>query len=389
MSSTSFLARLLTGVPPGKWVAIRHDRAEVIGHADDSAAAEALAHEAGDADPIVMKVPAAADSLLARRRAVTREPLYEVIAMAIAEGGVVPFLGAGASLVGRPPGALFDARRAPFMPSTYELTEFVGEKSHYPKGDLPDSDLARVSSFMVLQGGPHALNAVLKSALGPIEAGRKSRCEPGALHHFLAREQRIRLVLTTNYDSLVEDAYQAAERDYDLLIYPSPKIDRRGSVMRVQCRFVDKVASETVDHLDPRTLGLSLETSVIFKMHGSLKSNSYVITEEDYLDFLKLMGSAVPPTLLDYIRSQSLLFLGYGLKDWNLRLLLHNLEPLNTGWAVQREATEAESVLWNRRNISIFQSDIDDFVRGLQPYLDPPAPPAQTLPAGPPPEGRP
>ena len=32
--------------------------------------------------------------------------------------------------------------------------------------------------------------------------------------------------------------------------------------------------------------------------------------------------SAIPAPVMDYLSLKSLLFLGYGLRDWNLRLLL-------------------------------------------------------------------
>jgi len=389
VSSTSFLARLLSGIPRGKWAAIRHDRAEVIGHDDTADAAQALAHDAGDDDPIVVKVPEASDSMLSHHVPGARRPPYALIGRSIANGGVVPFLGAGASQVGRPPGARFNERTASFLPNTSELAELLGELAEFPPRELPDSDLARVSSYLVWRGGGDALNYTLRTSIGPI-SGDGRRCQPGILHRFLAREERIRLILTTNYDTLIEDAFQDARRDYDLLVYPSPDLAERNSVMQLRWRV--NAAEHPVDHVDPQKLKLNLEQTIIFKMHGSYKTpvgDSYIITEEHYLEFLKRMGDQgpVPKKVLEHLSLKSLWFLGYGLKDWNLRLLLYNLGTLKKSWAVQREASQAESGLWSARNVDIFEESVDDFVENVDRELralrpDPPALPAAETPLG-------
>jgi hypothetical protein len=121
-------------------------------------------------------------------------------------------------------------------------------------------------------------------------------------------------------------------------------------------------------------------------MHGTLWPASeawdnFVITEEDYVEFLSRMttnsSSAVPAQFYQYSRQRSFLFLGYSLHDWNLRVVLRNLRrqfetragQADDGdvpsWAIQRRPSALERRLWSRRRVDIFDMDIDQFVRHL------------------------
>jgi hypothetical protein len=128
--------------------------------------------------------------------------------------------------------------------------------------------------------------------------------------------------------------------------------------------------------------------TVIFKMHGSVRpdlaaADDYVITEEDYVEFLSRMtaSTAIPRFFLERCEGASFLFLGYGLRDWNLRVVLKNLDKRfgrrsggNVGaggkpvrsWAIQRHPSEVEALLWANRGVTIFDMDLDDFVARMK-----------------------
>jgi hypothetical protein len=125
-------------------------------------------------------------------------------------------------------------------------------------------------------------------------------------------------------------------------------------------------------------------------MHGTVdrqtsKWDSYVITEEDYVDFLARMTgqTAIPARLMLEFRKRRFLFLGYGLRDWNLRVMLRHLksalattemtalpttderEDLRS-WAIQRNPSELERALWLARKVNIYDLEIDVFVSKLR-----------------------
>jgi hypothetical protein len=85
-------------------------------------------------------------------------------------------------------------------------------------------------------------------------------------------------------------------------------------------------------------------------------------------------NAAIPAIFFEYFLERSFLFLGYGLRDWNLRVILKNLGVLLAGsrrgeelpsWAIQKESSELERMLWKSRKVAIFDASIDDFVKKL------------------------
>jgi hypothetical protein len=76
------------------------------------------------------------------------------------------------------------------------------------------------------------------------------------------------------------------------------------------------------------------ERTVILKMHGAVDRtnpeatwDSYVITEDHYIEYLARtdLANLVPVTLAAKLRRSHFLFLGYSMRDWNLRVILHRI----------------------------------------------------------------
>ena len=78
------------------------------------------------------------------------------------------------------------------------------------------------------------------------------------------------------------------------------------------------------------------------------------------------------------MREQSFLFLGYGLRDWNVRVLLRKLAHARgrteriRSWAIVRHPGLAEQVLWSAQNVEMHDVDLDAFVSGLEAFCDEP-----------------
>lgn len=49
--------KLLEGIPRGAWVAISHDETRVVGYSAEMKDAIRKAHESGEANPIIVRVP--------------------------------------------------------------------------------------------------------------------------------------------------------------------------------------------------------------------------------------------------------------------------------------------------------------------------------------------
>jgi hypothetical protein len=112
-------------------------------------------------------------------------------------------------------------------------------------------------------------------------------------------------------------------------------------------------------------------------MHGAADArdksrDSYVITEDNYVEFLARLAqqSAIPAVIAEGFRESHFLFLGYGLKDWNLRVILHEIWrkwPRRYGsWAIQHTPPQLEYQFWLKRDLTIYDISIDKFVAGLR-----------------------
>jgi hypothetical protein len=231
-------------------------------------------------------------------------------------------------------------------------------------------DLAKVSSYYADVNGRRTLRERLREIL-------VHKFPRGAVHDFLAAVPAPLVIVTTNYDTLIEQSFLAANKPYDLVVYPADRKDVANAVL-----WWPHGASEPRIQA-PNELDIDLtNTTVIYKMHGTINRevdqwDNFVITEEDYIEFLSRMTAktAVPSLFLPYFRERSFLFLGYGLGDWNFRVILKNLtkflpakrvgyddEEILPSWAVQYHPSELETKLWERRNVCIFDLTIDEFV---------------------------
>jgi hypothetical protein len=106
---------------------------------------------------------------------------------------------------------------------------------------------------------------------------------------------------------------------------------------------------------------------IVFKLHGSIDrkncdNDTYLITEEDYADFLgRAQENYIPAYIKRLMAGKPLLFLGYSLEDWNVRIILSRLlrSPKDDDdrrnesryWAVVRGRNDAEQRVWQAKNL--------------------------------------
>ena len=86
----------------------------------------------------------------------TSDPLdvhLDFVCQRLAAGKVIPFLGAGASLCGRPPGT--DWLKDHYLPTGSELADYLAEG--YPQIAAQSRDLSRISQYVDLFGGGEAV----------------------------------------------------------------------------------------------------------------------------------------------------------------------------------------------------------------------------------------
>lgn len=285
------------------------------------------------------------------------------------DGRVVPFLGAGANLCGRPPSHPWQATGDEYLPSGTELSQYLARTFNCPE----DADLPRVSQYVWITNGSGDLYGKLHTLFD-------RDYPPTLLHTFLAElpgllrakqyPPRYQLIVTTNYDDLLERAFNRAGEPYDLVTYVSEG-EHRGKFIHT-----DPDGNANVIAIPNQYRELSLDRrTVILKIHGAVnrsipdgEGDSYVITEDHYIDYLTRteLANLIPVTLAAKLRKSHFLFLGYGLRDWNLRVILHRIagEQRLTykSWAIQWRPTDFDQKFWGRRDVDILDIDLERYV---------------------------
>jgi SIR2-like domain len=320
------------------------------------------------------------------------EDHYDIVASAICEGDVVPFLGAGANFCGRDPDVPFQPKET--LPSATALGTYLAERFPYPG---PERELLRVAQYAATMLGTRKLNQVLHEIFD-------ADFEPTPLHTFLAQLPtllsgapsaerpatftRYQLIVTTNYDDTLERAFVAAGEPFDLISYKASDSKyqrRRGSFYHWPSGNDPRPIEDGNSYGD-----ISLQTrTVILKVHGlvvraphQVGLESFVITEDHYIDYLAhaSLPRLLPVQVLERLTNSNLLFLGYALKDWNLRVILQGIWSERDfdipSWAVQIAPDGFDEEFWSNKDVKIFDADLADYVEQLDPRLRERAPSA-------------
>lgn len=305
------------------------------------------------------------------------ESHYENVAEAFMEGEVVPFLGAGVNLMERPEGLSW--KQGEFLPNGRELAEYLADHFKYKEAE-ERQDLNRVSQYVAVEQGLGPLYRELHWVFN-------GDYPPTQLHHFLARvpailrekgvKDKYPIIVTANYDDLLERAFQKANEPYDLMWYVA---DGKDDLRR---KFIHRAPDGTQQPIrepdDYRGIHPDRQT-VIIKLHGAVdrtpaERDSYVITEDHYLDYLTNSNilDLAPTTLRPRLMNSHFLFMGYSLRDWNLRVLLYRIwgaQALDyNSWAIQRQPQRMDITTWGRRNVEIKDKLLTEYIAGLERQL--------------------
>jgi hypothetical protein len=314
-------------------------------------------------------MPVAVAAAEAIRAGGDEEPPYRFIARKLLEGEVVPFLGAGASVFHRPQ---HPDNSIMYPPTGSALAQLLADEAGFPEDPDLRPDLPLVASYFEhVNVDRSGLCDVLNSVFKPEFA-------PNDLHRLLAQVagRKELLIITTNYDDMIERAFDQAKIPYHLVVTAIEDLELGGTVKYKAPGRQDFVNEE------PSRLDVSLAgASIIYKMHGSINRvdpnvGYYVITEEDYIKFLGRM-SIVPDKIVASLTMKNnnikrLLFLGYSLSDWNFRVMLDMLwnvgkgrEPLRS-YAIQRQPKRVEAKIWDTKEVKVFDLDLQQFTDRLR-----------------------
>src|SRR5207249_587730 len=111
-------------------------------------------------------------------------------------------------------------------------------------------------------------------------------------------------------------------------------------------------------------------------LHGGVdrsdpRRDSFVVTEDDHLDYMTRtdVSSLLPLELVAKLRRSHFLFLGHGLRDWSLRVILNRLwgesQSSYRSWAIQWRPDELDRRAWDLRGVEVLDVGLGAYLRGL------------------------
>jgi len=289
------------------------------------------------------------------------------IVNAVKDGKCILFLGAMASAPS-PEGCKYVYEKSKAPPGGAELSRRLARLFSFDSGD-DSTNIQRVSLFAEFyeradaKGSRKALiDAVAREIARPTdETPDDFQIEPSPALSMLAA-MPFRITITTNYDHLFERALRDAR-------------SRDGRRKDPLVRVYDPTGTSPPEEVpvDPEE-----HKPVLLKLHGDIdKPETIVITEEDYIRFVQRMASTHHP-VHDFIRMRMrawpFLFIGYSLRDYNLRLLFRTLKSdidvayLPLSYAVDPypdNLVVAVSQRAGRREVEFIREDLWTFVPEL------------------------
>jgi hypothetical protein len=304
----------------------------------------------------------------------------DVLRHVVNQGTVVPILGSGVNAGDRDEG-WEDGSGA--LPDAEELAANLARRFSVPSG--PD-DLARVSQHVYVTEGRPDLYKALRKILG--DDG-----PPSSVHRFFAQlpakleergvHKRYQLIVTTNYDNALERAFDEAQEPFDLAVYLASG-EHKGKFLHMPFDGEPHPIMSPNDFAGlPIDDDFDLERTVIVKIHGAVDNahgpypwrENYVITEDHYIDYLSRspVQSLIPVQILGKVRESHCLFLGYTMRDWNLRVFLKRIwggQALDAkSWAIERSPDVLEKDLWRDFGVDLFAVPLAEYMEELDEHL--------------------
>lgn len=252
-------------------------------------------------------------------------------------------------------------------------------------------NLRYLSEYYVLKNSLDTLYTNLYEILERIE----QQYQPNALHHFLAELPRLmfsknyprrspglpyQLIVTTNYDDMLEQAFLAAKQPFDLVFYVADG-DERGKFKHQPYEG----AAQTIETRDYDGLPLrspwgrsNQPRPVILKLFGNWETpweNNFVATEQQFTFLIDtLTQKNLPTSLMGILRQKSnILFMGYSPTDTDLDRIMHCFWPEkripNQSWLLhQAQPGYLEQEIWETRNVDLLKMPfpLDEFVAQLK-----------------------
>jgi hypothetical protein len=369
---------------------------------------------------------------------------FKTVAQAALDGQLTFFIGAGANFAQETDSAkratYSDASN--FLPMGAELARHLANEFNFTAPESVETvlkEICAVAACVKVEALKNALKGTYHCDLEKVTQQVQSKnkdspkrltqhlhgifsrdFQPTDLHKTLAHCAKVSrfntrpVFITTNYDTMMEQALASLDEPFDVLYYRPPgprrpvwlyhwqhahlfyKLDAANRAITkpgtAQCEipipdipsYLDLPLGSSAPRNDPALTDATRARSLVVKFHGTVsplgwERSSFVISPDDYIDFLRLVSlrSPLPSVLERRLIETHFLFLGYGLGDWNILAICHNLwnqrEVENySNYAVQRNPSPEDERRWatsGAEAIELLDSDATAYSTALKAKL--------------------
>jgi len=277
-------------------------------------------------------------------------PDFASILAGLADGGVVPYLGAGA-LAG-----VIDPASGKAMPADSESL-ILAMNDGRPMAPKLMYEFPRAAMTVELKRGRGALARCLNSTY------RDTAWSPSALHGWLAR-QNLPYLVDTNRDGLLQKNY--ADTPHTLMVGLARIA---GTDYRFKIFHHDGAAYRLVDQDE-----VDASLPVLFKPLGTpFPEPHYIASDADFVDYItELMGGfAIPGFLKRKRQDLRYLLLGMRLNRDTERMVLADIlfgSAQPAGWALIPNASDKEKRFLDKLGLEWVNADVADFLAAAESW---------------------
>ena len=180
------------------------------------------------------------------------------------------------------------------------------------------------------------------------------------------------ITFTTNYDDVLERTFTAAGVPYHLFLYQADG--------PLAGRFLHRsTAGQLRAVMNPNGLyKLDDGAPVIVKLNGGLDPlrevrSRFAVASRDFVELACRIPAALPRVIRQSLGSRSLLFLGHGLREIDLREFARYARTQRgdrPSWAVQNKKADTDVAYWDDVcGVNIREADLDSYVMALHHML--------------------
>ena len=248
----------------------------------------------------------------------------------------------------------------------------LAEQVKYDEAVNSISDFARLSQYVFEERGP-LFEDFMRDKLGQEYAPTLAHWFLGGLPALLLAKNYTGVapvILTANQDDVLERAFAELGEPLSVLSYIARGDDGGRFFYRPAAgapsiiRTAKQAAQVTVN-----------ERPLLVKLHGTIdrgnpEAEQMVLTEDDYLSYLaRINVSKLPPALEQHLVKSAILFIGYALRDWTIRVLLKQIwsrqRPRKISCAILMNASKVSRTLLDKQGVEVIDQSWEHILAGL------------------------